>query len=168
MEEAAGANIFEMLFEFLDADGDAATVGFELGFTWAAGADTTTLAGEGEALTGEAGEDVLELGEFHLQAAFSSAGSAGEDIEDELGAVDDANADGPFQIALLGGGKVVIKDDDVGLGGFGIFLEFLNLALTEEGSGIGERPDLEELADDCGTGRKGKFFEFAEGFGRAG
>ena len=168
MQEAAGADIFEVSFEFLDTDGNAAAVGFELGFTGTAGADAAALAGEGDALTGEAGEDVFELGEFDLQATFGGAGATGEDIEDELGAVNDANADGPFEIALLGGGEIVINDDDVGLGGFGIFLKFLNLALAKKGGGVGEGADLEKLSDDFGTGGEGEFFEFAEGFSRAG
>jgi hypothetical protein len=45
----------------------------------------------------------VELGEFDLELAFAGAGGAGEDVEDELGAVDDAGFDDALDVALLRG-----------------------------------------------------------------
>ncbi len=59
-------------------------------------------------------QQVIQLRQFHLQAAFASARARGENIQDELGAVDDFGVQRLFQVALLGGGEVVVEDDHVG------------------------------------------------------
>ena len=114
MQGAAGAHAFQVVLDLLDAAGDAAAVGFQLGFAGTAGADAAAQPRHLHAVAGEARQQVVQLRQFHLQAAFAGAGARGEDIEDELGAVDDLGIEGLFQVALLGGGQVVVEDDDVG------------------------------------------------------
>ena len=88
--------------DLLDAAVDSAAVGFELGFTGPAGSDAAAQAGHRRAMSGQARQQVVELREFDLQLAFPGPRAAGEDIEDQLGAVEDFTVERLFEIALLG------------------------------------------------------------------
>ena len=97
-----------------------------------------------------------------MQLAFTGAGVAGEDIENELRAVDDAHVDDLFQVALLGGGEVMIEQKKIGRDrscGPGNFFQF---TFADERGGVGFVSVLQEVADDLSPGavRQGaKFFE---------
>ena len=60
---------------------------------------------------------VFQLGQLDLQPGLRRAGPGGEDVEDQLAAVEDLDAGRLFQVADLGRGEVVVEDDDVGVGG---------------------------------------------------
>ena len=87
----------------VDALLNAAAIGFKLGFSWSAGADAATELRHGFAAPGEAGEHVFELRQLHLQLAFAGAGVAGEDVEDQLGAVKHAAGKRGLKVAQLRG-----------------------------------------------------------------
>ena len=127
MQRASGAHVFQILFDFLDAVVDAAAVGFQLRFTGAARADAAAQPGHLDALAGQARQQVIQLRQFHLQAAFPGARAAGEDVEDELRAVDDAARQLLLQIALLGGREVVVEDDQAGIQRLAQLRQFLRL-----------------------------------------
>ena len=95
MQRASGAHVFQILFDFLDAAVDAAAVGFELRLTGAARADAAAQPGHLDAPAGQARQQVVQLRELHLQAAFPGARAAGENVEDQLRAIDDAAAPAP-------------------------------------------------------------------------
>ena len=116
MQGASGTNLFQIGFQLADAGFNAAAVGFQFGFTGTAGANAATEAGECCPLAVEAGQKIFQLRQLHLETTFGGTGAAGKNIEDKLGAVDDADAAGGFQIALLGGGELIIDDDDGGPG----------------------------------------------------
>ena len=95
---------------------------------------------------GEPGEHVRELGELDLQFPLLGPGAAGEDVEDEPGAVDDLGAEGGLQVLLLGRGELRVEYDGARTllahrGG-----DFEDLPLPDEGGGLepvqplGERP----------------------------
>jgi hypothetical protein len=73
----------------------------------------------------------LELSEFHLQLGFAGASPRGEEVEDQLAAVDDFSLDDFFQTANLSRGQIVIEDHHVGLGVDGPLVKLLELALPE-------------------------------------
>ena len=104
---ALDAPVFAHLGQFALEPGDAvlhaAAVDLELGFAGAACADAAGLSREVTPHAGEAGEEVLELGEFDLQTALAGAGSGGENVEDQLAAVDDLPVGDFFQISALRG-----------------------------------------------------------------
>ena len=50
-----------------------------------------------------------------MQLAFVAARALGEDVEDQLAAVDDADFEGVFQIALLRRRQILINNDQVGV-----------------------------------------------------
>ena len=168
MEGAAPAYALQIALQFGDADTDAAAVGFELGFTGSAGADAAAQAGQRGTLAGQPGQQILELRQFHLEAPFSGARPAGEDVEDELGAIDDpcgsaTGRDSGLDIALLGGSEVVIDDDDIGFEGFGKLADFFDFAFAEKRGGIGMGADLKGFTDDDRAGAEGEFFQFGKG-----
>ena len=82
---------------------DLAAIGFQLSFARTAGADAAAELRHLHAASGQSREQVLQLRQLHLELAFAGAGVAGEDVEDELGAVEDAGVEFAFQVALLRG-----------------------------------------------------------------
>jgi len=97
------ANGFEVELELIDAALDAAAICFKLCFARAAGADAAAKLRHGFAAASEAREHVFELREFDLQLALAGAGVAGEDIEDELRAIEDAAWQRGLEVAQLRG-----------------------------------------------------------------
>ena len=154
---ANAADGFELAFEVQDFSLDFAAVGFELGFAGTPRADAAAELGHGAAFASEPGQHVFKLGELDLELAFPSAGVAGEDVEDELGAVDDAAGQGVFEVAKLGGREVVIDEDDGGVSGGGDSGDFFDFAAAEQGRGIGLGTTLGYFADDLGAGAEDEF-----------
>lgn len=86
----------------------------QLRFAGSPGADAAAQARHLFSVSGKARQRVVELREFYLQAPFAGARAAGENVEDELGAVDYLAVERLLQIALLRGGQIVIEDDGIG------------------------------------------------------
>ena len=57
---------------------------------------------------------VLELRELDLELALGADGVLGEDVEDQLRAVDDARRERVLERALLGRVELVVDDEHVG------------------------------------------------------
>ena len=76
------------------------------------------------------------MSEFHLQTTFGSPGPARKDVENQLGAIDDPDADDLFKIALLGWGEVVVDDDNVRLRSFCVLFELVHFPFAEKSCGI--------------------------------
>ena len=53
----------------------------------------------------------MQLREFDLQTSFAAARPAREDVENELGAVEDLFRGDGLEIAALRGGKFVVEND---------------------------------------------------------
>ena len=88
----------------------------------------------------------------------------GENIENQLCAIDDAGADGTLNIALLGGREIVVKEDDVGGNGCGCAGDFLQFSLADQRGRIGAVTMLHELARDFGARAEGEGAKFVERF----
>ncbi len=85
---------------------------------------------------------MLELGELDLELALVAAGALGEDLEDEVGAVEDPHAlaalgQGLLEVADLGGGERMVEDDGAGVVQAADVLELLDLAGAGVGRGVG-------------------------------
>ena len=108
-----------------------------------------------------------------LELGFLGLGAGGEDVEDEFGAVDDFDAvaaegaeffvDEGFEAADLGGGEVVVEDDDVGGFFAGEEGDFLGLAGADVEAGVEAVAVLDDFGDDFGAGGFGEGVELAEG-----
>ena len=89
----------ELRFEVRQALACPPATDFELRFTGAAPADTAGETRERVVFLPQPRERVLELGELDLQLAVARLCALREDIEDELGAIDD------LEIGVLGDGR---------------------------------------------------------------
>src|ERR1039457_4447075 len=137
VQRASGAHAIQILLDFLDAAVDAAAIGFQLRLTGAARADAAARPGHLDAPAGQARQQIIQLREFHLQAALTRARAMGEDIQDELRAIDDAARKLLLQVALLSGRQVVVEDDQAGIRGLAQLRQLLHFALADEGGGFG-------------------------------
>ena len=84
-----GPDVLDFLLEAVNLAADEAAVGLKLGLAGAPCADSPAEPFEVVPLARKPGEEVFMLSKLDLEAAFSGAGSGGENIEDESGAVDD-------------------------------------------------------------------------------
>ena len=96
-----------------DATVDLAAIGFQLGFTGAAGPDAAAELRHLHAASRQARQQVLQLRQLHLQLSFTGAGVAGEDVEDKLRAIDHPDLELALQVALLRWRQLVVEDDEV-------------------------------------------------------
>ena len=96
-----------------DAVAREAPVGLDLRLARPARADPAAEALEVRPQAAHAREVVLELGELDLELALGGPGVAGEDVEDDLGAVDDRDLERRSSVALLARGELVVARDHV-------------------------------------------------------
>jgi len=101
LDAAVFPDLLEVAFEAGDPFLDTPPVNLELGFARASRADSAALAREVRPHAGEAWQEVLELGQLDLEAALLRAGALGEDVEDELRAVEDFPRHELFEVPAL-------------------------------------------------------------------
>ena len=146
----------------MNARPNAPPVGFELGFTGTSRADAAAQSRKRRAGTSQPGQQVLQLGQLHLQLALFGPGPPRENVENELRAVDDLAAKGRFEMAHLRRGQLAVEDDDVdvqfGAGGG----DHVDLAAAEKGRGIRLGPFLQHAQDDRCARRFGQAAQFVE------
>ncbi len=146
----------------VDAQIDLAAIGFELGFTRPAGADTAAKLAHGLALAGQARQLVLELRKLNLQLAFARAGVAGEDVQNELGAIDHAAFQPRFEVAHLRGRQVVIEEHQVGAARGDHAVDLVDFACTHECGGVRAGAALDQGGGDFGSGGTRQLFELRQ------
>ena len=79
---------------------------------------------------------VLQLRQLDLQLSLGGDGMLREDVEDELGAVDDPQLELILEAPLLAGIQVVVDDDGLGLGLSDSGFQFDKLSFSDVGPGI--------------------------------
>jgi len=77
----------------------------------------------------------------------------GEDIQDELRAIDDAARQRVLEVAQLRGAEVMIDNGNVGLGRSSNGGELLHLSAADEGCRIGFRAVLDDVTGNHGRRR---------------
>ena len=128
----------ELVAKLLHAHADHSAVKLDLLFAGAAGlAEAAALALQMSPAAHEARGEMLELGEFDLQAAFAGLRAGAEDVENQLGAVKNGKLDGALDVSLLGRREGDVEDDDVGMQLMSELSELVNLARADEEGGIG-------------------------------
>ena len=93
-------------------------------------------------------EVVLELCQLDLELALGAAGVAGEDVEDDRGAVDDRDAELGLERSLLARRELVVAGDHVGIERGGELLELLELAGPQIAVGVRMVAALDQVPDD--------------------
>ncbi len=133
----------QLRFQLVDAPLDAAAIDLELGLARTARADagsasrlTAALLRQCHAPAPDAGEPVPEQGQLHLRLALLAVSVLGEDVEDHRRTVDGRPAQQLLQVALLGGGELVVEDDRVTVRLEGDLQQLLGLALADVGGRI--------------------------------
>src|SRR5439155_7238287 len=121
---------------------DQPAVGLELGFARTAGADAAGLALEMLPQAGQAGQGVLKLRELDLESRLASARAPGEDVEDQLGAVDHLAVERLLEVAHLRRRQIVVEDHEIGVPLRRERLELLDLALADERGRMHPAPAL--------------------------
>ena len=112
---AAFLDFGQALFELGNPPVDQPAVGFDLRFAGTtAGADAPFDALEVAPPPPQPIAEILKLGQLDLQTGLVGPGPAGEDVEDHFAAVDDDPAGLFFEVSALGGGEIVVEDDQVG------------------------------------------------------
>jgi hypothetical protein len=93
---------------------DPPSIAFELRFSGAAPSDAASQPGQGEIRPlGESRHSVPELSQFDLELSISRRSPLSEDIQDQLGTIDDSELHSFSQIPGLGGVQVLIEDDEI-------------------------------------------------------
>ena len=114
------------------------------------------------------GQQIVQLRKFHLELPFPAAGPAGEDVEDDLGAVDDLQVKKSFKIAKLRGGEVVVKDHQIGACRARLRANFMHLAASQKRGRIGLGRALQDRSHHLGSGAGREFLQFTQGIFRVG
>src|SRR5207249_6334975 len=133
---AVAPHLLDLALDGLDALPDAAAVGLELRLAGSPRADAAAEARHQRALAGEARQHVVELRQLHLEPALAAARPPGEDVEDELGAVERLAADPALEVALLGGRQLLVEEQEVDVLGLGGARDLFDLAAADERGGV--------------------------------
>ena len=97
-----------------DPFADPPSVAFELRLAGAAPSNAASQPRQGEIRPlGESRHSVPELSQFDLEFPISRRSPLSEDIQDQLGTIDDSEFHSLSQIPGLGGVQVLIEDDEI-------------------------------------------------------
>ena len=77
------------------------------------------------------------LGQLHLELALRRPGPVGKDVQNQAVAVDDPAGQGLLQRPPLGGGQLVVEDDQVDVVGGDEIFQLPAFSLADKGMGIG-------------------------------
>ena len=145
--------LLEVALEARDAVAHAPAVDLELGLARAASADAAAEPRERRVALGQPRQQVLELGQLDLELAVPGRGALGEDVEDQLGAVDHAQVEALGEVARLGGREVVVEDHQVDVQLEAADHQVLELAPADHRLRVDPRPALDHVSTTLDPGR---------------
>jgi len=154
----------QFTLETADPVADAAAIDFQLRFTGTAAADAAGEAGHGRVFRDESGQEILELSKLHLQFSRPGMGPLCEDIQNELGAVDD------LQVRLIGDGpdlgrrQFMIENEEVGSLLKRLDHEGRKFAPAGDVPGVQAISPLQDRIKDGDARCPGKLDKFSQGF----
>ena len=160
---APGAHGVQPPLQCLDAHGQQAPVGFQLGFTRPAQANAALLALQMAPAADQARGQMLQLRQLHLQLPLVRAGALGKDVEDQAGAVQHAGLQQALQVALLAGRQVVVDDHHLGTVLDDQLAHRFGLAAAQEVAGVGGVALAIDHAQHIGARRAGQLDELLMG-----
>ena len=151
------AHLLQLRLELVDLAVDMAAVRLQLGLAGALGADGPLAAGTGLALqmgphADQPGQQILILGQLHLQAALTGAGPLGEDVQDQAAAVQHLHAGHLRQHPQLGGRQVVVENHHGGVFLLDHAADLLHLALADKAVRVRLVPALQDGAHSLTPG----------------
>ena len=110
----------------------------------------------------QAGQEVVQLGELDLELALAGSGATREDVQDELGAINNLQIQRLFEVAELGGREVVVEDNQSRARGASRRMYFTDFAPPHQRGGIGLGGALQHGTHDLGSGAGGELVKFLE------
>jgi succinyl-diaminopimelate desuccinylase len=137
-------------------------VRLELAFARAAGPDATTEALEVVPHPAHPRKVVLELRELDLELPLRAPSVLREDVEDQLGAVDNPRLQCIFERSLLCRAELVVDEEHLASGVSEGLLELRQLSLADERSYIRPCAMLDELPARRDTGGASQLFQLSE------
>ena len=152
----------ELALQHADALPRQTAVGLELGLARAAGADAAAESLEVLPHSPHPGKVVLELSELDLELSLGGARMLGEDVEDELRAIDHPELERVLEPALLAGIQVVVDHERLGAGLLHLNLQLLELAPPHVGARVGPGAVLDELPGGLDAGRAHQLTRFGQ------
>ena len=139
-----------------------AAVDLQLGLAGAAAADAAGQARERVVAPGQARVEVLELRQLHLQLAVGALRPLREDVEDQLGAVEDLEAGGLGDVAGLRRREVGVEDDQVRHQLHGAEQDVLQLPLADERARVDLVPVLQRGVHHLDAGGAGQLLQLLQ------
>ncbi len=166
---ALAAQLAQPLAEERDATARQTAVRLELRLARAARADPRAEAARAAAEALEVlphsphpREVVLELRELDLELSLGADGVLGEDVEDQLRAVDDPRLERVLERSLLRRAELVVDDEHLGARISVRLLQLLELPLAHVGAGVGQPPVLDYPCDRVDARRPRELLQFGE------
>src|SRR5262249_40852325 len=150
--------------ETRDASPDAAAIDLEALLAGASPADPAGQARERVVALGEARKPIAELRELDLELAVSRTSALGEDVEDQLGAVDHSHGETLAQVAGLRRREVAVEDHELGVMAEGAHHEVLEAALADHRARVALGAVLEHHVRHLDAGRARQLAELVERF----
>ena len=138
------AHIPQLVLQLGDLSVDVPPVGLQLGLAGAAGADGALLPLQMGPHSQQPGQQVLVLGQLHLEPPLPGAGPLGKDVQDQGGAVHHSYLQFLAEHPLLGGGQAVVKNHHIRVHCPDQLPDLRHLALADEGAGVGAVLGLED------------------------
>ena len=144
---AVAAYLHEVAFQAIHLASDLSFILLELALTLALGANSSTLFAKVAPGPGEPRQRIRHTGKVHLDLRLACLSPRAEDIENDLLTVDHRHLGQGLPVALLGGGQLIVEDDDIAPEFSRVLTDFLSLARAKKKSGLGF-PDLYQLLPD--------------------
>ncbi|MCY1173628.1 hypothetical protein D9M73_137950 [compost metagenome] len=160
------ADLFQAPLDLPQANPQQAPVGFQLGFTRTAQADTAFLPFKVSPAANQPRTHVLKLGQFDLQLAFMGTGALGENIENQTRAVDHATLENTFEVTFLTGREDVIENHQIDLFGLDQVAQLFDLAAADQGFGGWPMTRHVEKRDGLGASRNCQLLKLLRIFAR--
>ena len=154
--------MLDVLGDHVNARSNPAPIGLEFRFAGPSGPDTAAKARQRHASAHEPGQQVFQLRELDLQLPFPRPRAPGEDVEDELRAIDDLATDLLFDLPELRRGQLAVENDDAGIGLRTRGGQRRDLSLPEKRRGVRLGTLLQHAQHDLGAGRFGQPAELVE------
>ena len=159
---AVAADVVEIGADLLDPFADEPTVGLELALAGPSRADPATRARQVRPHPRQPRQVVLQRGELDLEPALLGPRVAGEDVDDQRGAIEHLAVEELLEAALLVRLELVVDDEHVEVGRCALVHELGGAAAAEIPHGIRARPSLRRGAHHdgpCGLGQGAELLE---------
>ena len=153
------AHFLQRVLELVDALAHPAAVDLELRLARSPAADAARQARHGRAFAEEARQQVFQLGQLDLELAFAGLGALGENVQDQLRAVDDLDLHLVGDRTDLARVQLLVEDDDRGPFLEGLDREVPQLAGPDEEAVVHLVAQLDDAADDLDPARARELLE---------